>query len=161
MSTITDSADLQATPAPRTIARIAVGVDGHPEGNDAVVLGAMIADATHAELMLVAVHPDPLVVLPEEMNWKSLERQAASMLREIRDSFAPDARIDVEPTFPFRARLSASSDASIAICSWWAPADTARRDGCGSANGPASCCATSNAPSRSPREVCTASRRTS
>jgi nucleotide-binding universal stress UspA family protein len=96
MSTITDSSDQRAKPSPRTISRIAVGVDGHPEGNDAVVLGAAIADATRAELMLVAVHPDPLVVLPEEMNWKSLELQAAGMLKEARDSFAPDARIDVE-----------------------------------------------------------------
>jgi nucleotide-binding universal stress UspA family protein len=96
MSTITDSSDQQTKPSPKTISRIAVGVDGHPEGNDAVVLGATIADATRAVLMLVAVHPDPLVVLPEEMNWKSLELQAASMLREARDSFAPDARIDVE-----------------------------------------------------------------
>jgi nucleotide-binding universal stress UspA family protein len=99
MSTITDSSGHQITPSSPTIARIAVGVDGHPEGNDAVVLGATIAAATQADLMLVAVHPDPLVVLPEEMNWKSVELQATGMLREIRDSFSPDARIDVETDF--------------------------------------------------------------
>ena len=52
----------RTTQPPATISRIAVGVDGHPEGNDAVALGKMIADVMHADLMLVAVHPDPLVV---------------------------------------------------------------------------------------------------
>jgi nucleotide-binding universal stress UspA family protein len=82
--------------SPSSIAQIAVGVDGYPEGKDAVVLGATLARAANAELILVAVHPYPLVVLPEEANWKSLERQAASLLRDPRDSRAPDARIVVE-----------------------------------------------------------------
>jgi len=81
---------------PATVSRIAVGVGGYPEGKDAVVLAAAIARATQAEVMLVAVHPYPLVVLPEEMNWKSLEKQAATMLAEVRDSLAPDARMVVE-----------------------------------------------------------------
>jgi hypothetical protein len=51
----------------RALARIAVGVDGYPEGRDAAVLGATIARATGAELMLVAIHPDPLVVVPREL----------------------------------------------------------------------------------------------
>jgi K+-sensing histidine kinase KdpD len=59
MSTVTDSANKRTDPSPTTISRIAVGVDGRPEGNDAVALGAMLAKATHAELMLVAVHPEP------------------------------------------------------------------------------------------------------
>ncbi|MGZ4306581.1 MAG: universal stress protein [Solirubrobacteraceae bacterium] len=80
-------------------ARIAVGVDGYPEGRDAAVLGAAIARATGAKLMLVAVHPDPLVVLPSEMSWKGLEKQAEAMLRETRDALAPDARIVVETDF--------------------------------------------------------------
>lgn len=96
MSTTPKSADQGANSSPSRISRIAVGVDGYPEGRDAVVVAATLARATNAELLLVAVHPYPLVVLPEEANWKSLERQAASLLRETRDSLAPDARIVVE-----------------------------------------------------------------
>ena len=82
-----------------TIARIAVGIDGYPEGRDAAVLAAAIARATSAELMLVAVHPDPLVVLPRGMDWKGLRDQAEATLREVRDSVAQDARIVVETDF--------------------------------------------------------------
>ncbi len=78
-----------------SITRIAAGVDGYPEGRDAVVLGAALAGATHAELMLIAVHPDPLV-LPHEMNWKSLKAQAEEILHELRDSLAPGSRTVVE-----------------------------------------------------------------
>jgi Universal stress protein family len=79
-----------------TVMRIAVGVDGYPEGRDAVVLGTAIALVTGAELMLVAVQPDPLVVLPRGMDWKSLHDQAEKTLREVRDSLAPHARIVAE-----------------------------------------------------------------
>jgi nucleotide-binding universal stress UspA family protein len=80
----------------RALARIAVGVDGYSEGRDAAVLGAMIARATGAELMLVAIHPDPLVVVPSELGWTGMRKQAEALLRETRDAVAPDARIDVE-----------------------------------------------------------------
>jgi nucleotide-binding universal stress UspA family protein len=79
-----------------TIARIAAGVNGQPAGLDAVVLGETIAAATGAELMLVAVHSDPLVVLPSGMNWKALEKQAEQTVRDARDKLAPGARVDVE-----------------------------------------------------------------
>jgi nucleotide-binding universal stress UspA family protein len=79
-----------------TIARIAVGVDGYPEGRDAAALAAAIAGVTGAEVLLVAVHPDPLVVLPEGMNWTSLREDAVRTLREVRDSHAPGARIVAE-----------------------------------------------------------------
>ncbi len=75
--------------------RIAVGVDGFPEGRDAAVLGATIARATGAQLLLVAVHPDPLVVLPQEVSWAGLRRQAEQLLRQIRDEVDRDARIKV------------------------------------------------------------------
>ena len=78
------------------VTRIAVGVDDYPEGRDAVALGTAIARVTGAELMLVAVQPDPLVVLPPGMDSKSLHEQAEKTLREVRDSLAPDARIVVE-----------------------------------------------------------------
>ena len=96
MSAATDPAILGAKRRPATVSRIAAGVDGYPGGNDAVVLAAAIAHVTQAELMLVAVHPDPLVVMPEEMNWKSLEKQSAALLAEVRDSLAPHARSVVE-----------------------------------------------------------------
>ena len=81
---------------PDLVTRIAVGVDGYGEGRDAAVLGASLARATGAELMLVAIHPDPLVVLPRELGWKGMHRQAEALLRETRDAVAPAARIDVE-----------------------------------------------------------------
>lgn len=82
--------------AARSVARVAIGIDGHREGRDAAALGAMIARATQAELLLVAVHPDPLVVLPAELGWSALRKQAEELLRETRDSVAPNARIVVE-----------------------------------------------------------------
>lgn len=78
------------------VARIAAGVDGYPEGRDAAALGSMIAGAAGAELMLVAVHPDPLVVLPPELGWTAMHKQAEALLRETRNAVAPGARIVVE-----------------------------------------------------------------
>lgn len=78
------------------LARIAVGVDGYTEGRDAAVLGAMLAQATGAELMLIAVHPDPLVPMPPDSGWKALHKQAEALLRQTRDAIAPHARIVVE-----------------------------------------------------------------
>jgi nucleotide-binding universal stress UspA family protein len=75
-----------------TISRIAVGVDGSSGGNDAVVLATGIASTLQAELMLIAVAPEPLIVLPEEMNWKSVEQQAATMLSQTQQALAPQAR---------------------------------------------------------------------
>jgi nucleotide-binding universal stress UspA family protein len=80
---------------PPVTARLAVGVDGYPEGRDAAALGAAISRATGAATMLVAVHPDPMIVLPDEMNWTSLHKQARDALIEIREAFAPEARLAV------------------------------------------------------------------
>lgn len=77
-------------------ARIAAGLDGYPEGRDAATLGATLAQATAADLMLIAVHPDPLVPMPPDSGWKALHKQAEAMLRETRDAVAPGARIEVE-----------------------------------------------------------------
>jgi nucleotide-binding universal stress UspA family protein len=85
----------EPAPTTQTITRIAVGADGYPEGRDAVVLGAAIARATGAELMLVAVHPQPLLVTSRGTSWKSEEEQARTMLAEAREAHAPDARIVV------------------------------------------------------------------
>jgi nucleotide-binding universal stress UspA family protein len=83
-------------PHPRTIARIAAGIDGYPEGRDAAALASAIARATGAEVTLIGVHPDPLVVLPEGLDWKSLEKQTRATLAEVRDQLAPHARIVVK-----------------------------------------------------------------
>jgi len=78
------------------IARIAAGVDGYREGRDAATLAAVIARAAGAELMLVAVHPDPMIVLPAEIGWTGMRKEAERLLRETRDTVAPGARILVE-----------------------------------------------------------------
>ena len=77
---------------------IGVAVDGNSSGRDAVVLGSLLARATGAELMLIAVHEEPLlpVALPGGMSWTALEQQARTMLAKTRDSLAPDARIMVQ-----------------------------------------------------------------
>jgi nucleotide-binding universal stress UspA family protein len=93
-STTKSSARSQGKPA--AVARIAAGVDGYLEGRDAAVLGATIAQAVGAELMLVAVHPDPLVPMPPDSGWKALHAQAEALLRDTRDTLAPGARITVE-----------------------------------------------------------------
>jgi nucleotide-binding universal stress UspA family protein len=77
-------------------ARIAAGVDGYAEGRDAAVLGALLARVSGAELMLVAVHPDPLVPVPPDSGWKAMHEQANVLLQGTRDALAPGARIDVE-----------------------------------------------------------------
>jgi nucleotide-binding universal stress UspA family protein len=80
----------------QAVARIAVGVDGYPEGQDAAALGRAISDVTGAELMLVTVQPEPLVVLPAAMDWKSVREWARHALATTRDQLAPAARIIVE-----------------------------------------------------------------
>lgn len=83
-------------PRPSPIARIEVGVDGYREGQDAAVLASSIAGASGSDLVLVAVHPDPMVVLPAEIGWSGLRKEAQRVLRETRDAVAPGARIVVE-----------------------------------------------------------------
>jgi nucleotide-binding universal stress UspA family protein len=96
MESATKSSHKPAVSARSAITRIAVGVDGFPEGNDAVVLGTAIARATKAELMLVAVHSDPLVLPPVGASWKHLREEAHAGLRKARAALAPEARITVE-----------------------------------------------------------------
>jgi nucleotide-binding universal stress UspA family protein len=84
---------------PWALSRVAAGVDFYPEGRDAAALGAELADALSADLIFVAVHPDPLVVMPGAMNWSGLHKQSETMLRELRDELAPAARLSVETDF--------------------------------------------------------------
>lgn len=78
------------------IARIAVGIDGYAEGRDAAALGAALAGMTGAELMLVAVHIDPMVPVPPELSLRTLKREAENALRNVRDAISPEARLTVE-----------------------------------------------------------------
>ena len=80
----------------RRISRIAVGVDGYPEGRDAAALGSAVAEITAAELMLVAVDPLPLVVLPSGLDWKSLHQSSETTLHELRATVTPGARTVLE-----------------------------------------------------------------
>jgi nucleotide-binding universal stress UspA family protein len=87
-------------------ALIGVGVDGSSSGRDAVALASLLASATGGELMLIAVHEEPLLegVVPGEMGWRSVKQQAHAMLAQTRDSLAPSARIVVESdVFAWRA----------------------------------------------------------
>lgn len=77
------------------VERLAVGVDGYAEGRDAAALGAAIHRATEAAMMLVAVHPDPMIVVPDGMGWAGLHEQATNTLIETRDAFAPAATYTV------------------------------------------------------------------
>ena len=89
----------QPTSGAPAVKRLAVGVDGYPEGDDASVLGAAIARATGAAMLLVAVHPDPMIVVPEGLDWASLHRQARDTLIKTRDAFAPEARLAVRTDY--------------------------------------------------------------
>lgn len=85
-----------ADPRSARIARIAAAVDGFPEGQDAATLASMLARASGADVMLVAVHPDPMVVLPAEIGWTGMRREAERVLRGTRDAVAHGARIVVQ-----------------------------------------------------------------
>jgi len=74
------------------ITRIAAGIDGFPEGRDAAALGQSLAEATGAELMLVAVHSAALLPVPPSLSYRSLRQQSELELREVRDTLAPGAR---------------------------------------------------------------------
>jgi nucleotide-binding universal stress UspA family protein len=80
----------------QTVTRVAVGVDGYPEGRDAAALGAAIARITGAELMLVAVYSTPLVPAPPGLDWKGLRSESQRILRSTRDAVAPAARTLIE-----------------------------------------------------------------
>jgi len=78
---------------------IAAGVNGYPEGRDAAALGALLTRATDGELLLVAIHPEPLVVLPQEIGWTATHKQVEEELRQIRAELAPGARVTVQTSW--------------------------------------------------------------
>jgi nucleotide-binding universal stress UspA family protein len=81
------------------LTRIAAGIDGFAEGRDAAALGHVIAEATGASLMLVAVHTAALLPVPPELGYKSQRQEAIRILREVRESDAPGARTSTASDF--------------------------------------------------------------
>lgn len=100
MSTIIEHqhphADEGGEPRPHTPKLIAAGVNGYPTGQDAASLGAALARVGGAELMLVAIYEEPIVVLPDGMDWSGLNESARKTLTDTRAAIAPDARVRVE-----------------------------------------------------------------
>jgi nucleotide-binding universal stress UspA family protein len=81
---------------PVEVHRIAVGIDGYPEGRDAAALAAGLARGTGADVLLVAILGDPLVVPTAGPGWTALHHQAETTLVEVRDTLVPNARIVIE-----------------------------------------------------------------
>ncbi|HUO73631.1 MAG TPA: universal stress protein [Solirubrobacteraceae bacterium] len=79
----------------RQITRVAVAVDGYPEGRDATRLGATIAAITAAEPILVMVVSAPSAA-PRWVGQEGLYDQAQATLEQVRDALLPDARVVVE-----------------------------------------------------------------
>jgi len=84
-----------------TIEHVGAAVDSYPEGRDAVALGAALAAAAGAELMLLAVEPDLPLIIPG-LDRKRVRQETEATLREITAALAPDARhkIDVDLSTP-------------------------------------------------------------
>ena len=95
---MTTSPTAERTPAggstpPR---RIAVGVDGHPEGRDAAALGWALAQITGAELMLTVIDLQSIISLPYGTDPKAFRRATERALKELRADLAPKARTVIE-----------------------------------------------------------------
>jgi nucleotide-binding universal stress UspA family protein len=74
------------------IRRVGIGVDPNREGRDAAVLGAAIARSSGAEVMLLAVEPDLLLLIPG-LDWKAIRGETQRMLKRTRDAVCPGARM--------------------------------------------------------------------
>jgi nucleotide-binding universal stress UspA family protein len=92
MAMSTSSAATEPQPDPPRVSRIAVGVDGFPEGRDAAALAGMLARATDADVILIGVLSDPLVIPLAGGSWKELNKQAEVTLAQTRDELVPGAR---------------------------------------------------------------------
>ena len=98
MSSKTHTRRDDRTAASSPLRLIGVGVDGYASGRDAVVLGSVLARASGASLMLVAVHVEPVYTLGplEGYDLKSARKQTSVKAIETRDSLAPEARVEVQ-----------------------------------------------------------------
>lgn len=99
METTTPNPALSARSAHADVSRIAAGVDGQPEGMDAARLAGALADVVGADLMLVGVLSDPLILPPGASNWAELRAEAQATLHRARGEVAPNARTDLETDF--------------------------------------------------------------
>jgi nucleotide-binding universal stress UspA family protein len=95
MMSLPSARGIETAPGAPRIARIAVGVSARPEGRDAAVLGAALARVTSADLLLVAVIADPIVLPPVGVSWREVGKQAQSGLSDLRDAVMPSARLAV------------------------------------------------------------------
>ena len=77
-----------------SLARVAAAVDSYPEGRDATVLAAAVAQATGAELMLLAVEPDLPLIIPG-LQRDQVRHETEAMLKHTRVSLAPGARLKI------------------------------------------------------------------
>jgi nucleotide-binding universal stress UspA family protein len=75
--------------------RIVVGVDGSPEGHDAVTLGAAIAEATGAQCSLVHVFSPSLFPIAGMTDRRTLRTHAERALRAERQRLIPSATVHV------------------------------------------------------------------
>ncbi len=80
---------------PISIDRIAAGIVDFPEGRDAAVLAVTIGRAVGAELLLVAVHPAPLIAVSRQISWTGLQKEAERLLARTRDEVAHEALTEV------------------------------------------------------------------
>jgi nucleotide-binding universal stress UspA family protein len=95
----------------RRVEHIAVAIDGYrPASRDAAALGAAIARATGADLLLVTIQPAPVVVLPKGADWRSTRAHARATLAAVRDQFAPDARLKVKTDLSIARALQRTVD---------------------------------------------------
>lgn len=87
--------------ARQSIAHVAAAIDTHDEGQDAAALGAAIADAAGADLMLVSIEPDLPLILPG-VNWKRARHETEGLLDRTRSAFAQGAEtaIDTDLSIP-------------------------------------------------------------
>jgi len=92
MTTSVPTSRPESGPRRPVITHIAAGVDGFPEGRDAAALGQLFAEATGAQLMLVAVHSSAPLPTPSELSYTNLRDELQLELHNVRDSLAPEAR---------------------------------------------------------------------
>lgn len=75
--------------------RIAAAIDPSSASEDAAVLATAIADATDADLILMAIEPELPLMLPGG-NWRRMRRETQTLLSRVRDSHAPGARLAID-----------------------------------------------------------------
>jgi len=79
---------------------IIAACDGGDRGRQAVVVGRLLAEASHARLLVAAVYPHPALPFPPVLGHHVDERRTADRaIRAVRDELAPGAETVVVPGF--------------------------------------------------------------